>query len=386
MALRREEPGDRTVTDAGEARALAAEIKDRAARLRVTPGLLDGSLEEVRSTLDRILREYEKLSRRRFGSFERDLNVLAKRVQELEDAGRLAPKQIRLVTQALQHARRVHFWNARRVIGKIDKLLGPTREWRQDIDRYRSFHRKAAQRVRDAEDALAALRAIPKPPEGPDAVARLRALVEACSRAADDAWAVQTHRPLVDALEDLVAHPDVDGLGLLSTKEFACLRELSDLLEAREALNGLFGPRPLAEVVLTSEYSAAKWDRVFPDATEHRRRLQDLFHHLRPVVTGTHGAAFSADVPATELQRRVAAWRRFPGAGGARAWDGMANVLKAGRIAQIQESAHLYERHGDLARRAWDGRLADEVAAQEKELVAARKAVAALASPDSLGG
>lgn len=386
MLLRRPEEGPAVVTNAAEARALAAEIRDRANRLGTMPGLLDGALEEIRGSIERVLREYDKLTRRRQGPFERDLDAVARRAQELKDAGRLSPKHLRLVHQALQHARRVHFWNAHRVIAKIDKTLEPARAWQRNLDEYRAFHRRAVQRARTAEETLAKLRDVPKPAVSPEEVAQFQSLVEACNRAADEAWSGQTHRPVAEATGDLVAHPDVDGLGLLATQENACLRDLSDLLESQDVLRDGIGQRRLADLVGTSEYSVGKWDRVFPQAAHERRKLQDLFHHLRPVVSGSHGSAFGTDLAVPVLQRRVAAWRRFPGAEGMAAWGDLETLLASGRIPTIQESARTYNRFGEAAKRAWDGRLSEEIEEQEKELVAARKALAALPSPDSLAG
>ena len=372
------------IEDPEEARELAADLKARAARLKGTPGLMDGALEEIRGALEKLLREYDKMTRRRLGPFERDLEALARRAKDLEDAGRLHPKHARLFGQALQHTRRIHFWNAHRVIGKLEKALEPAREWEREAGAYRAFHRKTAQRVRDAEDTVTRLRLIPRPAASPEEVLRARATIEACNRAADAAWAAQCTRPLAEAVKDLVAHPDVEGLGLLSVQEFAALRELFDLLEEKEDLRTTLGQRTLSELVTTSEYSAAKWDRVFPQAAPDRRKLQDLFHQLRPVVGGRYGTAFELGTPAPILERRLAAWRRFPGADGVAAWGGLGDLAASGRIGAVQESARAYERHGDLAKRAFTGDLATEIKKHETELAAARKVLEKLPAPDSL--
>ena len=383
MARRDEEraPEVRTPEDA---RALAGDIKQRAARLRTVPGMLDGAVEEVRSSLERVLREYDKMTRRRLGPFHRDLEAIAKRADELEGAGRLSSRHRKLVGATLQHARRIHFWNARRALTKLEQSLEPVREWQGSLEAYRAFHRKAVQRVRDAEETIAKLRAVPKPPASPDELSRAKTMVEACNQAADDAWAALTHRPVAEALKELVAHPDVEGLWLLAVQEFASLRELNDLFEAQETLRDAIGTKALAELVGTSEFSAAKWDRVFPQAVHDRRKLQDLFHQLRPVVGGRYGTAFDlmASVPA--LERRLAAWRRFPDATAKAAWADLAELRGSGRIPAVQESSRIYERFGDLARRAFAGSLADEIEEAEKELAVAKKIVDKLPSPESL--
>ncbi|MGH9390427.1 MAG: hypothetical protein ACRD1Z_12490, partial [Vicinamibacteria bacterium] len=331
--------------------------------------------------LERVLRDYERLSRGRLGSFTKELELIAKQVRDLREAKRLSPRHAKLLEAALQHTRRIHFWNARRSLAKIGRVLEPVREWRRGLEEYRAFQRKTGVRVREAEATLARLLAIPKPPLGPEDVAAVRSLLEMCDRAVDEAWGAQTHRPVVEAIKDLQSHPDVDGLGLLATKEFASLRELGDLLEADPALKEMIGARPLSELVLTSEYSVAKWDRVYPQAAHARRKLQDLLHHLRPVVTGTHGSPFNLGDDVHLLQRRVAAWRAFPGTVGAQSWTEVAALLRSGKLPMIQESARAYERHGDLAVRAWDGSLAKEISEHEAELKAAKKDLAAL--PDS---
>jgi len=385
MLLRRAE-GEETpeLQTPQEARELAAEIKDRAERLHTVPGMLDGALEEMRASIERVLRDYDKMSHRRLGPFQRDLEAIAKRAEDLKDAGRLSRRHVKLVSQVLQHARRVHFWNARRSLAKLDRALEPARDWQASVDAYRSFHRKAVQRARDAEETLAKLRAVPKPPTSSEEVARARATAEACNRAADEAWAALTHRSVAEALKDLVAHPDVDGLGLLAVQEFACLRELSDLFETQETLRDAIGTQPLAELVGTSEFSAAKWERVYPQAAAERRKLQDLFHQLRPVVGGRYGTAFDLASPVSILERRLAAWRRFPGAEGVAAWTGLAELRGSGRIPALQEAARIYERFGDLAVRAFEGGLAEEIKKEEKELAAAKKALEKLPSPESL--
>ncbi|HEV8595372.1 MAG TPA: hypothetical protein VGR51_07580, partial [Thermoplasmata archaeon] len=195
MAVRRSEEEARTVEDTAGAKALATELKDRASRLKHIPGLLDGGLEEVRSSIERVLREYGKVSRRRLGPFQRDLESIAKRAEELADEGRLSPRHRKLVAQALQHARRVHFWNVRRSLSKLEKALAPAQSWLSDLEAYRAFHRKATQRVRAADDTLTELRAVPKPTASRDDIRTMRLVIETCNRAADGAWAAFTHRP-----------------------------------------------------------------------------------------------------------------------------------------------------------------------------------------------
>jgi hypothetical protein len=372
------------VSSLGGAKELARQTRERASRLRDLPGLLDGSLEELHDGIEKVLREYERLSRGRLSAFHKDLEAVAKRARDLEEEGRLSPRHLKLVDAALQHVRRTHFWNARRVLAKIAKALEPVRIWRRGLEEYRAFHRKTVARVRDADAALARLRAIPKPPAGPDDVAAVRSLIEMCDRAVDEAWEAQTHRPVAEAIRDVQSHPDVEGLGLLATKEFASLRELGDLLESDVPLKETFGVRPLSEIVLTSEYSVAKWERVYPQAAQHRRKLQDLLHHLRPVVTGAHGSPFELAADVHLLQRRVAAWRTFPGTVGAQAWTDLAAVLRSGKLPLLQESARAFERHGEMAVRAWDGSLAKEIEEQEAALKSAKKELAALADPESL--
>src|SRR3989304_4669152 len=85
-----EEP--RTIATSAEAKALVAERRERATRIRVVPGLLDGALDELRSSIEHILRAYEKMSRRRLGPFQRDLEAIAKRVEEGEGAGESSPR------------------------------------------------------------------------------------------------------------------------------------------------------------------------------------------------------------------------------------------------------------------------------------------------------
>src|SRR3989304_5508149 len=128
------------------------------------------------------------MSRRGRGPSQRDLEAIAKRVEEVEDAGKISPRHAKLVGQALQHARRVHFWNARRVLAKIEKGLAPSRAW--------------------------------------------HAALEACTRAADESWSDLTHRPTAEAIADLVGHPDLEGLGLLAVQEFAAPRGRGGLVEA----------------------------------------------------------------------------------------------------------------------------------------------------------
>src|SRR3990170_4205903 len=323
-----EEP--RTIGTPAEAKALVAELRERAARIRVVPGLLDGALDELRSSIEHVLRAYEKMSRRRLGPFQRDLEAIAKRVEEVEDAGKISPRHAKLVGQALQHARRVHFWNARRVLAKIEKVLAPSRAWHADLEAYRAFHRKSSLRIRGTEEALVRLREVPKPPASPEDGARLQAVVEACNRAADESWSDLTHRPTAEAIADLVGHPDLEGLGLLAVQEFAALRELGDLFEAEASLKETIGTQPLTALVQTSEFSDAKWERVYPHAVHVRRKLQGLFHQVRPVVGGKYGTAFTADAAVSLLERRLAAWRRVPGAGGRGAGGQLAGRRGAG--------------------------------------------------------
>jgi hypothetical protein len=382
--IRRGSDDEEAVASVAEAKDLARRTRERAARLREVPGLIDGGLEEVHNSLQKVLREYDRLSRGRLSAFQKELDAVAKRTKDLEDAGRLAPRHAKMLDTALVHTRRVHFWNAHRILAKIEKVLEPVREWRQGLEKYRAFQRKTSLRVREVESELARLRAIPRPPVGPEDVASMRALIESCNRAVDEAWVAQTHRLAADAIKDLVAHADVEGLGLLATQEFAALRELGDLFEAVPTLKESIGTRQLSELVLTSEFSVAKWDRVYPQAATERRKLQDLFHQLRPVVTGKHGAPFQLDADPRIQQRRVAAWRAFPGTIGADAWAQLASLLQSGQIPAIQEAARAYDRHGDLAERAWDGSLAKEIEEREADLKAARKDLAALPDPDSL--
>src|SRR3989304_6969225 len=135
------------------------------------------------------------MSRRGRGPSQRDLEAIARRAEAGEDAGKISPRHAKLVGQALQHARRVHFWNARRVLAKIEKVLAPSRAWHADLEAYRAFHRKSSLRIRGTEEALVRLREVPKPPASPEDGARLKAVVEACNRAAGETWAGLPPRP-----------------------------------------------------------------------------------------------------------------------------------------------------------------------------------------------
>jgi hypothetical protein len=104
------------VSSLGGAKELARQTRERASRLRDLPGLLDGSLEELHDGIEKVLREYERLSRGRLSAFHKDLEAVAKRARDLEEEGRLSPRHLKLVDAALQHVRRTHFWNARRVL------------------------------------------------------------------------------------------------------------------------------------------------------------------------------------------------------------------------------------------------------------------------------
>lgn len=385
MLLRRRGAGPRSVTTKDEALALAQELRERATRLRETPGLLDGAVEEVHGALERVMRMHHRVSGRGVMTLVRDLEPVAAQAKELRAQGLLSPRQDKIVRQAVQHIRRVHYWNARKALDKLAKGLEPLREWRADLDVYREFYTAAAERVRAAEAEVERLRSVPKPPEAQEAVWNLREGVEACNRAADAAWSRLITRPASEAIADLVVHPDVQGLGLLSTLEFACLRELFDLFEAGESLKEDFGTLPLSELVATSEYSVAKWDRVFPRGGPDRKRLQELFHQLRPVVSGRYGASFDVHLDAAGMARRVAAWRRIPG-GETPAMRELAELVASGRVPSIQGALRMYEEHGELAVRAWDGRLAEDLGVAEKELLAAKKALNALPAPDSLSG
>lgn len=385
MFRRRRTTGPRTVTTKEEALSLAEELRERAKRLQETPGLLDGAVEEIHSALERVMRMHHRVSGRGMVGLIRDLEPVAARAKELRAQGLLSARQEKLVGQAAQHIRRVHYWNAHKAVDKLSKGLEPLKQWQADLDVYREFYTAAAERARVAEAEVDRLRAVPKPPEGQEAVWRLREVSEACNRAADSAWSRLISRPATEAISDLIVHPDVQGLGLLSTLEFACLRELYELFEAQGTLKEDFGSLALSELVATSEYSVGKWDRVFPRDASERKRLQGLFHQLRPVVSGRYGASFDVHLEATGMERRVASWRRIPG-GDATAMRELAELVASGRVPSIQEALRIYEDHGELAVRAWDSRLAEDLGAAEKELLAATKALTALPAPDSLAG
>src|SRR3989442_6549368 len=81
-----------SVPSAEDLKELGESISDLTKRLKKTPGLSEGHVEQIATAIERILRDYGGASYRQYRNLVRDLDLVAADVSQMEKEKALHPK------------------------------------------------------------------------------------------------------------------------------------------------------------------------------------------------------------------------------------------------------------------------------------------------------
>ena len=350
------------VESVDEALERVVAIQKLVERARRTPGLYEGHVARLRRDIERLISETSKPSRGKHRELVRGANDIAGELVTLRRAGTLAAKYVRLLDRALVKLRRRDFGRAHDALRKLDGPLDLVREIEEAEASYGRFRGRLESDAARLDVEIARLEAVPKPDLGQEAVAEAKARVADLQRALDLSYTSWIHRALAreslpllvelarlsDALvpppkdamagERLVEYLRVEGPGSpLRAATVWQLREASELSEAKFAY--VVGEDPAGRLVLRENIA---WLAALsaPGAGAFRLRTLDS---LRPERFDTFRSFL----------------RRDPE--GLRVLDDLAASMAAGTWDAVVRSARVYDLHGEVARKRWDGTLADEV-------------------------
>ncbi len=371
-----------------QARAALRRLEGHRRELARLPQSPWRELEDFRVRLERLMAEYEGATLRQRKAFLRQLEDLAAAIDGSTKEGRWSPRHVRVVGIALRDARRLHFANAKNVLRKFDKPLGLYTAWGEATEEYRRLHRALNQDLEELRGRREALRAIPMPPMGPQESSAMVALVrDYNAQAAVFLRDVVARWPPKDALMITLDGSHKQSLRLPPPGEVEAAEALLGFLRESPALTKLLPSQGVRGLLEFARFTDAKLAHMGTGAMDLRRLVVESQGWLKAVLD-CPGRALTLpwDGPISEaaVDGLGSFLRDMPGADGLRdSLSRISEALKSGALKRAREAEILYARHGEAARRRWEGSLGKEVEGLEGRISGVRTALESLPAPDA---
>ena len=377
-------------TTVEELRALAEEISSLKRKLEKTPGLLEGHVEGIATSIDQVLRDYSGASYRQYRNLVRDLDEVAAEVARHSKAGAISPKVLRILDAALLRIRKRDFFMGRKLLDRLGKLRAQAQERERMLAEYRDGYRALEREVSRLRAERDRLRSVQRPPMSEDDVSRVKSLLEEANRALARAWIAELHEiPCGTAIQTLLSASKDRRLHLPGIPE-GDASALLDLLTGVGPARTVFGRRGVYGLLEALSYSDAKLAHLLGDGRPLKAALQRNLAWLKAITApGDPLPRFSVDLPTDELRGRLEAMSRLASQFHA-AEDATKAVaecddrLASGDVGRAQEADRAYRLHGDAARSAWAGTIETEVHQIEGDLETRSRALSTLTPPERL--
>src|SRR2546428_10052176 len=123
-------------------RELGESVSALSTRLKKTPGLSEGHVEQIATAIERILRDYGGASYRQYRNLVRDLDEVAADVSRLEKEKALHPKFVRYLDASLLRIRKRDFYLGRRLLERLTKVRAQAKERDGLLEEYREGDRE----------------------------------------------------------------------------------------------------------------------------------------------------------------------------------------------------------------------------------------------------
>lgn len=368
-----------------EARAALHRLQEARRELARIPQSPWEDLEAFRTKLDRLMSEFEGATFRQRKAFLRQLEELAAQMDRKSKEGRWSPKHLKLVGLALRDAKRMHFHNARNVLTKLGRPLDIYDQWKEATEGYRRRRRAVEQELEALKARRDDLKAVPRPEMSFEEASAAVALVVRYDRLASDLIQAMVRSPPGPALKILLSGPAEARLP--SPHERESPEDLIGFLNANPNLEKILPTSGLPGLLELSKYTDAKLAHLAPGAMELRRHVVANYSWLKALIESPgRGLALAQDEPTLETRARAIL--------GYAQTVGLLEPLlphleeiiasvTSGRMARATSSLALYTRHGEAARKKWEGTIGKEIHSIEEQITELSDILSRLPSVDS---
>jgi len=345
-----------------DALELAAQIRKLVERARRTPGLYEGHVARLRRDIERLISETSKPSRGKHRELVRGANEIAGELVTLRRSGTLAAKYVRFLDRALVKLRKRDFGRAHDALRKLDGPLDLVREIEEAEGSYRQFRSRMESEAARLDTEIERLEAVPTPELSPEAVSEAKGRLANLQRALDLAYSSWIHGPpardSLPLLAEIARFPDAV---VPPPNDPAAGARLIDYLRA-EGPGSLLRPATVWQLREASEFTEAKFAYVVGDDPRGRLVLRENIAWLAALSAPGAGAFRLRTLDSVRPERLDAfrvLLRRDPE--GLQLLDDLAGTITSGAWDAVVRSARVYDLHGGVARKRWEGTLATEV-------------------------
>ncbi len=374
-------------TGGAEARAALGRMEEYRASLRRGPSPW-AEIEAFRSRLERLMAEFEGATPRQRKAFQRELEEFYSLMERRSREGKWAPKHLKIMGIALRDARRLHFPNARKVLKKLDKPLDLYARWREATEEYRRLYRAMQQDLEDLRRRRGELKAIPKPPMAPEESSATAAQVREYNSAATDFLrALTLRRSPTEVQEAILQASQNPTLRLPQPEDLGAAEALLAFLRERPAMVNVLPTGGIAGLLELARFSDAKLAHLAPGAMDLRRLVVENQSWLKAILESPGRALtipWSDDVTRElleGLQTFLGIWSEAEGLRSSVAT--IQDHVASGLLARAREAEALYARHGDVARRRWEGTLGKDIEELEGRISELKEVLDGLPTPEA---
>ena len=375
-----------------ELRALAEKVSAVTGKLKKTPGLVEGHVERIATSIDQVLRDYGGRSYRQYRNLVRDLDAVAAEVARHSKAGAISPKVLRILDAALLRIRKRDFFMGRKLLDRLGKLRAQAQERERMLAEYREGYRALEREVSRLRTERDRLRSVQRPPVSEEDVSALKSRLEEANRNLAHAWIAELHEIPCGTVITTLLEASKDRRLLLPHIPEGDAMALSDLLAQVGPIREAFGRRGVHGLLEALSYSDAKLAHLAGDGRPLKTALQANLAWLKAVTApGDALPRLSLDLSLVELRNRIEALSRLSERlhASEKAREKLAEIrtqLESGDLERGQEADRAYRVHGEAARVAWAGSLQKAVGELQATLDARLRDLTGLTAPDRLGG
>ncbi len=373
-AFRRRKTEDSAISSPEEALQLLDEITVLTDRIRKTPGLEEGKVEEIEKGIEGIFRNYSNMNPRRPTRFLRDLNDVVLIVENAYKEGVITEKQRKILEITIKKMKMRDFYSARRLLMKFSKPIEVKKERDFKLDQYRSYHKKLENQSKELEDEIEKAKRVPQPELSTSEIKEAENRVKEYNAAAAGAFVnFIAQAPCVDAISMALRASSIQDLGFPAPKDRESIAELIRLLKEENVCKA-FGSENLTKLVEVAGFSDKRLEHFVKDYKWFQRKLQENSDWLSEVTTqGRRTLEIQWLIPADAMRARIDTLmeflKSFPNADRAvNALSILDKMLKDSTYESVLKSLKIYKTYGNMAVTKFKGDLSIEIKDLEDDL------------------
>lgn len=367
------------ITSLDEALRVAERISGLSGRIREVPGLDEGHVGRLHSSLMDLTRDYGKRPWWHHRFLLRELGGVALEVKSLAARGGLSGEHLELFDLVLYSLKHRRFRTVGKLLRKLEDSIRLLHERERLREEYRPFRGRLEQESKAAEEQILGLQKVPVPDAGPSDVEAAERLIDSFNAASAEALTrFLASAPGRDVIRICLREGSVPDLPFPAPPDPGAAQELLRLLEVQK---GELARMDLNDLIEASGYSEARFAHLAPGSRRLHLRLQSNATWLRSISRSVAGVSLRD--PPEALRQRIASLLQHltevPGAGEAVGHlRSLQALAEAGRLAAVQRSVQVYRDHGEAARKRWDGTLEPEIEERRRALENLRQSLRSL--------